>query len=64
MKGKFTIKIEETDETGFFPITSSWQYSIDNTPESLETYIDIFNKILAVQGFSGKLEDYLGGEND
>ena len=64
MKGNFSLKIEETDETRSFPLTSSWEFKQDSTMESIEDYIDLFNQILAVKGFRGTLEDYIGGEDD
>jgi hypothetical protein len=52
MKGKLTVKIELTDETRFFPITETWEYNVDNTYESLDEWLTLFEKILVTQGFS------------
>lgn len=53
MKGSMKVSIEITDEVGSFPITDKWTYEVDNTYETLEQWIDLFNRILAVVGFKG-----------
>lgn len=63
MKGQVKVRVEVTDEMGHFPITESWEYTRDNTLESMDDWIGLFNKVLAVQGFSGTLEDYFGEDN-
>ena len=52
MKGKMSLKVEVTDEVGAFPITESWEFKVDNTYEVVDSWLDLFEKILVTQGFS------------
>ena len=51
MIGKIKVKVEVTNEDRF-PVTNSWEFTQDNTFESLEEWIDVFQKILYTQGFA------------
>ena len=51
MKGKVRIAIETTNECGEFPITEGYVISRDNTYESIDDWVDVFKKILHLQGF-------------
>ena len=51
MKGNIKLTIETRDEFHDFPITTTWSWERDNTIESIEEWIDLFNMILASQGF-------------
>jgi len=56
MKGSEKITWETTAPVrlGGFDITEKWTYERDNTFEGLEDYIDLFEKILLVKGFTLK----------
>ena len=51
MKGNISIKVEVKNECGNIPVTTTWTWEQDNTIESLEEWIDVFNMILNNQGF-------------
>ena len=51
MKGKMKVRVEALNECGTFPITETWEYTVDNTYESLDDWIILFEKILVTQGF-------------
>ena len=56
MKGKIKVKVEVTDECGSFPIIETWEYTRDNTLETLDEWVELFNKILTVQGFYSQVD--------
>jgi hypothetical protein len=56
MKGKITITVSVRDEFGLFPITEKFIYERDNTYESVEEWIVLFNKILIHQGFHNSIK--------
>ena len=70
MKGNMKVSVEVTRPSlhGEFDIADSWTYETDNTYESVEDWLDLFEKVLYSQGFSPyKLtieEDYDEGEYD
>jgi hypothetical protein len=51
MKGKIKVEVKTTYELNSFPITTTWSWEQDNTIESLEEWIEVFNMILNNQGF-------------
>ena len=51
MKGSIKVTVTVTNEVGAFPITESWEYTRDNTYESISEWMDLFQKILLAQGF-------------
>lgn len=63
MKGQTKVRVEVTDEMGHFPMTETMEYTRDNTFESIDDWVGLFNKVLATNGFGITLEDYFGGDN-
>jgi hypothetical protein len=51
MKGNISIEIKETNNCGSFPITNIIKIERDNTFEGIDEWIDVFKKILYIQGF-------------
>ena len=51
MKGKTKVQVSATHECVSFPTTTTWSWEQDNTIESVEEWIDVFNMILNNQGF-------------
>lgn len=65
MKGNIKITVEQTDDTGTFPITETYMIGRDNTYESIEEWIDVFKKIMFVVGFHpGTIEKAFGDEEE
>jgi len=63
MKGKVKVRVEVCDECGRFPITETWEYTRDNTYESLQDWLELFSKILATQGLPNEdIEKLIWGE--
>ncbi len=68
MKGNINIEVKVTHDNLSFPITTTWSWSQDNTFESIEDWINVFNMILNNQGFHHSMrvgivkeeEDYYG----
>lgn len=56
MKGKMIVSVEIKDEYPLrpFPITDKWTFETDNTFEHVDDWLDLFEKILAAQGFGEK----------
>lgn len=64
MKGSIKITVEEVDSYGSFPITKTFTISEDNTPESIEWWIEQFRAILLVQGFHyGSVNEFIPDPN-
>ena len=55
MKGNIKITIEETNDTGTFPVKETFTIERDNTYEVLDDWISVFKKILYCQGFHENL---------
>jgi len=64
MKGNIEITIRVTDATGTFPITNTFTLTCDNTYESIDEWIDVFRKILFVNGFEQATIDEVFGVDD
>lgn len=64
MKGSIVITIKETNECGHFPLTSVHTIERDNTFESIEDWVDIFKKILYMQGFCEKTINEIFNEEE
>ena len=60
MKGneRITIKVTRPNISGGFDVTETWDYQRDNTSESLEEILEVFEKMLVCLGFhfDGKLD--------
>ena len=64
MKGHIKITVTEVDECGNFPLTKTFTIEEDNTPESIEWWIEAFRSILLVQGFHyGSVNEFLPDPN-
>lgn len=56
MKGSIRVEVKNKDEFNSFPVTTTWSWEQDNTIESVEEWIDIFNMILNSQGFHNSIK--------
>ena len=64
MKGKFAIKITQTNETWTFPRTKSFAIEEDNVPESIDEIIWYFKVILYFMSYTPKqINDIFGEDN-
>ena len=65
MKGSIKITVEETSDTGAFPVTKTFTIAQDNTWEGVEEWIEAFRSILLVQGFHyGTVNEFIPDPND
>lgn len=56
MKGEFTIIVKNKCDVGSFPMTETWTYNVDSTPECMSEIVEIFNKILSCLGYGNKVD--------
>ena len=65
MTGSIKITVTEVTESGNFPLTKTFTIEEDNTPESIEWWIEQFRAILLVQGFHyGSVNEFIPDPND
>ena len=65
MKGSVKITVTEVYEGGNFPLTKTFTIEEDNTPESIEWWIEQFRAILLVQGFHyGTVNEFIPDPTD
>jgi hypothetical protein len=65
MKGSIKITVTEVTEHSHFPLTKTFTIEEDNTPESIEWWIEQFRAILLVQGFHyGSVNEFIPDPND
>ena len=64
MKGHISIKVDERNECGNFPVTNTITIERDNTFEGVEEWIEAFKKILMAMGFQeDTIKEVFGEEN-
>ena len=64
MKGEIEVTVRVRDDMAIFPIEETWTYHRDNTFETSEEWIELFEKILWTHGFHPSMRLELKLENE
>ena len=51
MKGHISIKVDERNDCGNFPVTNTITIERDNTYEDITEWVETFKRILSAMGF-------------